>query len=169
MKVYCIECVHSCSSVGGDKYDQFCKVLRTLHSLWLHLLTVYKRYVFKVTKGLQKSSNSCFTIVHELVKPGFHFLGLSLSPSLDKFSNSSSPASRSFHLLAGKLVLQALLAHPRSLDAVCRSSLSIRPPSGLASKLLSSDVCHQRSDISPGLHRLMMRTLWRCGKSAFRC
>ena len=32
MKVYCIECVHSCSSVGGDKYDQFCKVLRTLHS-----------------------------------------------------------------------------------------------------------------------------------------
>ena len=47
---FTLECVHSCSSVGGDKYDQFCTLLCTLHILWLHLLTVYKRYVFKPPK-----------------------------------------------------------------------------------------------------------------------
>ena len=47
---FTLEFVHVCSSVGGDMFDQHCKILRTLHILWLNLLTVYKQDVFKPPK-----------------------------------------------------------------------------------------------------------------------
>ena len=64
-------------------------------------------------------------------------------------SHSALPQEASTFWL--KASVPSLPAHPRSLDAVCRSSLSNRHPLELAYKLRSSDLCHQRSDISPVL------------------
>ena len=91
-----------------------------------------------------------------------------LSPSLDKFSNSSSPASRSFHLLAGSLCCKLSCTSTKS-----RRRLQIKSfnPASIGTgfqaaffRCMSSAKRYISSSPS-----LMMRTLWRCGKSGFRC